>query len=288
MLAILDRLFRQRSKQGTISFCLAFVLVLGAIDHFTGYEVSSSIFYLAPIFIASWYVGQRSGLLLCILSAVTWLVVDYTSGHSYTHSAVPFWNSMVRFGFFVIAVRLLATLKAHMALEENLSRADGLTGIMNARAFKEIIESLFHLAARRNHPMTLAYIDLDSFKTVNDTLGHSEGDRVLRTVADTLSRAVRASDFVARLGGDEFAVLLPETDLRGARATFDKIREQLLQLSKGANWPIGYSIGVAVFRRAPLSADHAIKLADKLMYRVKDSGKNRVLFEEFDGIECVG
>ena len=162
-----------------------------------------------------------------------------------------------------------------------MAKLDGLTGVMNARAFGEAAQTILSIAARYGRPTAIGYIDLDNFKSVNDTLGHSEGDTVLIAVASILLESVRGTDLVGRLGGDEFAIFLPETTYSGAVTIFDKLRERLLKEARERVWPIGFSIGVAVFRTAPLSVDEAIKLADALMYRVKNSGKNNILFEEF-------
>jgi diguanylate cyclase (GGDEF)-like protein len=122
---------------------------------------------------------------------------------------------------------------------------------------------------------------------VNDTLGHTEGDRVLKTVASVLLVSIRKADLVGRLGGDEFVVLLPETTRAGAVIVFENMREALLKRAAEHGWPIGFSIGVAAFETAPKSLGEAIKLADALMYRVKNSGKNRIVFEEFGPVEEV-
>ena len=131
--------------------------------------------------------------------------------------------------------------------------------------------------------MALAFLDVDGFKGVNDTLGHGVGDQLLKTVAATLVARLRASDLVARLGGDEFVLLLPATDLAGARTFFARIRESLLEVAEQNGWPIGFSIGVAVFHSPPTDATAASDHADQLMYQVKQSGKNNILFEEYPG-----
>ncbi|HSH70401.1 MAG TPA: GGDEF domain-containing protein, partial [Deferrisomatales bacterium] len=166
-------------------------------------------------------------------------------------------------------------------LQEVLAQRDGLTGIMNARAFKQSCDSSFDLASRHGRPLALGYLDLDGFKGVNDSLGHSVGDQVLKAVATALTERLRASDFCARLGGDEFAILLPETDLSGAQKLFTSLRENLSDVASRNRWPVGFSIGVAVFHSPTAHADEAIRCADGLMYKVKNSGKNNILFEEY-------
>lgn len=135
---------------------------------------------------------------------------------------------------------------------------------------------------RHGHSSALGYIDIDGFKGVNDSFGHSAGDEILKAVGCALTKRLRFSDLGARLGGDEFAILLPETSMLGARSFFKDLHAALLDLAESNNWPLGFSVGVAVFPVPPLNSDEAIRLADDLMYRVKRSERNSVLFSEFD------
>lgn len=260
---------------------ISLVIFISLVDHFTGYELAFSIFYSAPIAIASWYANKFAGVMISTFSAITWAFVDYTSGHEYSHEWILIWNASVRLGFFIIISILLAELKAHFEVEKKLARTDTLTGIMNAHAFREASNTLLEIAARHKQPYALGYIDLDNFKRVNDVLGHGEGDRVLKTVGSVLSKNIRISDIAGRMGGDEFAVLLPLTDLAGARQVFDKIQEQLLNEINREGWPIGFSVGIAVFVTNQANATETFKLADELMYRVKKNGKNSLLYQEY-------
>jgi diguanylate cyclase (GGDEF)-like protein len=209
---------------------------------------------------------------------VVWLFVDHTAGHVYGNWYIPVWNTAVRLGFFLVTTFLLDKVKAHLRHEEILARTDGLTRAYNTRAFKEVSDRLLKLAARRRHPV--AYIDIDDFKTVNDEKGHSVGDGLLQKAADTLMRCVRSTDVVGRLGGDEFAVFMPETGLAGARTAFARIHEELVRGTAETGLPVGFSIGVAVFTTVPPELEEALKIADNLMYSVKRSGKNSVVYEE--------
>lgn len=283
MLKAVHRFLSAQSPTRISLGALTLVAVIGATDHVTGYELSASIFYLLPIAVTTWYVGHRPGVALCFVCAATWLLVDYTSGHAYSYFAIPFWNVGVRLGLFLIVAHLLFNLRSALAYQELLAQQDGLTGITNARTFRQRYELLAHLAIRHGRPLTLGYIDLNGFKGINDALGHAVGDRVLRTVAAELARRLRTSDIVGRLGGDEFAVLLTETDRNGARTLFADIRERLLAVAARNRWPVGFSIGVAVFQPPPESVEEALKHADALMYKAKRSGKNGIEFEEYNG-----
>ena len=281
MLRTANRFLLAQSSFRIGALSLLLVAIVGSIDFTTGYELSFSIFYTIPVAIGSWYAAKHVGLLICIISAVTWLAVDYATGHHYSHPTLPFWNASVRLGFFVIIANLLHRLRDSLDFQKLLAQQDGLTGILNVRAFRQRCDSLFELASRHGRPLALGYFDIDGFKGVNDNLGHSVGDQVLKAIAAVLTERLRVSDFGGRLGGDEFAILLPETDLAGARTFFTGLRESLIELAARNNWPVGFSIGVAVFQSPTANFDTAIRCADSLMYKVKNSGKNNILIEEY-------
>jgi diguanylate cyclase (GGDEF)-like protein len=274
-----DDYLKARSQLQHVGFGFALIATLGALDHATGKELSFSIFYLMPISVVTWYAGRRLGLLVCALGAATWLAVDLSAGHAYSHPAIAFWNAGVRLGFFLIVALLLHTVHAALDFQKSLAHIDGLTGILNARAFGQRCDAGLRIAARGHRTATFGYIDVDDFKRVNDTLGHHVGDEVLKEVARTLAARLRSSDHLGRLGGDEFGIMLSEADGESARATFIDLHARLLSVARAKDWPIGFSIGVVTFEDAPASAAEALLGADQLMYRVKRNGKNSIAFE---------
>lgn len=270
-----------RSQPENIALSLLLVAIIGAVDYLTGIEISVSIFYLLPIVLITWYGRAVAGYLLCIVSSAVWLALDFAARETFSHFLIPFWNASVRLGFFVTTAYLLNDLKRHLLREQSLASIDDLTGLYNGRVFREQTCNLLQLSKRHQHAFALAYIDVDNFKFVNDSFGHSEGDRFLRAVGETMRRTLRTTDIVGRLGGDEFAVALPETGFDAAKVTLTKLREVLTETAELTQWPVSFSIGVAVFTLTPQSYDEAINLADGIMYRVKSSGKDCILFEEF-------
>jgi diguanylate cyclase (GGDEF)-like protein len=277
-----DRVLLQRSYNEIGFIALLVLACISIVDILVGYEISTSFFFLIPIALATWYGTPRQGFIFSILSAIIWHLVDnFISVHPYSHPLIPYWNTGMRLGLFLIATRFLAQLRFQSNIEKNLSRTDGLTGLLNGRGFAEAAEKMFELAARHGRPTTLAYIDLDDFKKVNDQRGHSEGDKVLQTVGEILLNSVRKTEVAGRLGGDEFVIALPETNETGAQAAFNKLRMNLAQAMHDREWPVGFSIGVISFDLPPANFDEAVKLADALMYRVKKSGKNNILFEHY-------
>lgn len=257
------------------------IALIGGLDLASGYELSFSIFYVLPISIAAWGGSRRQALILSLLSAVTWFAADHVSEHQYSHPAIAYWNASVRLGYFCCIALLLARLRHALDVQRGLAQLDGLTGLLNARMFHQHCDQVIKLAARHDHSLALAYLDLDGFKGINDKFGHSLGDQVLKSVAKTIAARLRDTDCAARMGGDEYAVLLPETDQAGASAFFAEMRENLLTLASEKQWPLGFSIGVAIFNAPTVTTDEAIGFADQLMYQVKKSGKNALRLEVF-------
>jgi diguanylate cyclase (GGDEF)-like protein len=253
------------------------VFLLGIVDLVSGGEISFSIFYVLPVSAATWFGGRWIGLVVVLASAGTWLYADLAAGSQYASGLIPFWNTLVRLGYFLIIGRLLTLLKGRLAFEANLADTDALTGLSNARAFLEILDAERVRAGRYRRPFTVAYLDLDDFKSVNDTQGHAAGDRLLRDVAEAMRAGVRRTDVVARLGGDEFVALLPETDWTGAAPVLEKIRDAVARTMTQGGWPVGASVGALTFIEAPPSATAALRAADGLVYEAKRAGKNRVV-----------
>lgn len=262
---------------------LALVVLIGELDYLTGNELSFSIFYALPIALATWCNSKRLGLVLSLASACAWYAADMADGDTYSHPLIPVWNMFIRLAFFVIITFLLTGLKSALQRETHLARSDALTGAMNTRSFYEIAERESLLLRRYGHPFTVAYLDLDNFKAVNDQFGHAIGDQVLRATVDVCTENLRRTDVVARLGGDEFALLLPETDLPAARSALTSVQSVLLKTMDTMGWPITFSVGALTCRVAPGSVDELLRLADALMYQVKHDHKNAIAYATYDG-----
>lgn len=269
-----------------VAVCIGMLGVLGNIDHASGYEISFSIFYLVPVGVASWYGRRSIGIAMAVVSSTIWLVVDLTSGHQYSHALIPIWNAGVRLGFFAIVAHLLAVQREQIIRERVKAKTDALTGIKNTAGFLSDVQTLWDLASRHGHHTSLAYLDLDNFKSVNDTRGHAEGDAVLRAVAATISDSLRRTDVFGRLGGDEFAILMPETPCEGAKDVLRRVRDAVTHRVRDHGWPITVSIGAVVLQPPYPPLGEALREADALMYRAKQAGRDRVYIEDLGGKAC--
>jgi diguanylate cyclase (GGDEF)-like protein len=267
-MAYLQSLEQVGARYWHVASAVALALV-GILDALTGSDVAMGLFYLLPVSVATWFGGRKAGLLMCAGASALWLAADVLGNPaSTTGSGVHVWNALVRLGMFAAVSLLLPSVKA-LRHERELARIDPLTGAANRRRLSEAAHQELLRSRRYGRPMTVAFVDLDGFKAVNDQLGHLTGDRVLRAVADTVRQ---------RVGGDEFVLLLPEIDQDAARILMPKVREALDAMVAQRRWPVTFSIGVLTWRGGSVEAEELITLADRLMYDIKHTGKNAIAY----------
>lgn len=163
---------------------------------------------------------------------------------------------------------------------EELSVTDDLTGLYNSRHLNTVLRKETKRASRSGRPLSLLFLDLDGFKSINDTHGHLCGSRALVEAAAVIRISARETDLVARFGGDEFALVLPDTGGEGAFAVGERIRERiaahLFLAESGLQIRLTVSVGVATLPDSAVSADELMQAADTAMYHVKDRGKNGI------------
>jgi len=178
--------------------------------------------------------------------------------------------------FAVLAA--LAILRAQR--DENLSQlalTDGLTGLANHRAILQDLEREIVRARRSGHPVSVALVEIDQFKRINDKFGHLQGDLVLREVADVLRRHSRAGDLVGRFGGDEFVLVLPQATKNVAAQIVERVRGHVEEIRvTGNERALSVSIGLAVHPADGDDPDGLLESADHAMYQAKRDGGNRV------------
>jgi diguanylate cyclase (GGDEF)-like protein/PAS domain S-box-containing protein len=205
------------------------------------------------------------------VSGVPWGAV----GASFANGRVPdgLDRRLERFADLVsLAISNAQTLE-ELALQ---ATTDAVTGLVNHRRFHERLHEELERALRYQHPLTLAVIDIDHFKRVNDTHGHQTGDRVLAEVAQQLAAQARIGDVVARVGGEEFAWLMPDTDVEGGRAAADRAREGISALTLPGALAVTVSAGICGFAD-DLDARALIGRADDALYAAKHAGRDRTL-----------
>jgi diguanylate cyclase (GGDEF)-like protein len=264
---------------GRLLISLALVVVVGAGDHLTGADAAFTLLYLAPIGLGAWTTGVGAGLALGALSAASCAL---TSALAHPPPLLA-WNLGGQLAGFIVFALLVARVRRRLERERQFARTDPLTAVANRRSFLEATAAEVARTRRYGRPFTVAYLDLDELKTVNDCLGHEAGDAVLRLVASTLRENLRAIDRVARLGGDEFALLLPEMDGDTARAAMPRLRQAVLAAMDARGWRVTFSLGVVSFLSPPASVDAILKLPDDLMYSVKARGKDGIAYRVHAG-----
>ena len=264
------------SKRQICFGCALLIFMIGVGDYLVGPQLSTSLFYIFPIAVCGWHCSRRLSVAYSFVSAIVWFFSDKFSGQVYSHFLIPYWNSATRLCIFLIIAYLLSGYRRQLVLEENLADTDPLTGAFNRRAFYEKVATEIERQRRFFQPFSLAYIDLDNFKYVNDNLGHATGDLLLQKITEIMKTNTRVIDTIARVGGDEFAIIFTDTGSKSAVEVVEKLQTLLLATMREEEWPVTFSIGVVTCDETPDSVEHIVNFADGLMYSVKKSGKNRV------------
>jgi len=252
------------------------------LDYKTGFEITFSFFYLIPIAIVTLYCNFKSGMFITAVSVFTWVFSNWMAGESYPNIGIWIWNAGIRLATFATVAYLIHELNLSIEHENLLSRTDFLTGIHNTREFYRLADVEIQRARRYKRSFSVAYLDLDNFKQVNDQFGHRAGDDVLRAVAQAVVSTVRKGDLFARVGGDEFVLLLPETNEENIRSVIGKVCRVVSGQTFDGRIQVSVSIGVVTFSIPPASVDEIIHAADITMYQVKAGTKNNVIFRSVD------
>ncbi len=255
---------------------LAVLLAVAGVDYATGPELAFSVFYLVPVVVTAWVGPSWIAAAVAVTAGLAFPVGDLLAGHEPDASWVSVWNFAVRSGTFLVVTGLTRALRRALEQERYLARVDPLTGALNGRSFVEFAEREVARSRRTGQPLTIVYLDLDGFKSVNDTHGRAAGDQVLKEVSDALRAGIRPTDAVGRLGGDEFALIFPATDAAEATNPLNRIRAAVKRYADRTGYGVSVSVGAATFVRPPEDVNALLRVADELMYEAKNAGKDRI------------
>lgn len=250
-----------------VRFLVALVLIglVAVVDAATGALLALSLFYLLPVALATSPDAPAQGYVAAVGAAATSVVGGLVADPS--QMPIFILNGVFRFVLFAIVVTLLQRLQIALDRERDLARTDPLTELPNRRHLEDVMARELARAQRTGRPVTLAYIDLNGFKRVNDELGHAKGDEVLRVAGRTLAGSVRAADVVARLGGDEFAVLLVDVDTDGHERSIARVVAELDAAL--LPWRVSATVGTTRSTPGTGTVDLLLGAADQNMYEAK-------------------
>jgi diguanylate cyclase (GGDEF)-like protein len=269
---------RRLSKGAIVLLSLSWVVGVAVVDAFVPNMIPIMVFYLPPVAVICWVINLRTAITLSLICSLLW-ILDEAFTPSVADDHLMYWVSGVHFAFFVVVTTVLSRLRRAHEQAKHEALTDRLTKLPNGRAFTDACEREIANSQRSNLPLTVALIDCDSFKQVNDTLGHLEGDRLLNTLAQAMRNGLRSGDMLARLGGDEFGLLLPMTTQAEAEIVVKRLQDMADQAMAENAWPVSLSIGVVSYDMPPETVTAAILQADRRMYATKRSGKNAIQFE---------
>ncbi|RLJ71193.1 diguanylate cyclase (GGDEF)-like protein [Hydrogenivirga caldilitoris] len=189
---------------------------------------------------------------------------------------VPFFVGSL-FGLLIShLIRLHRALKQKEKELKELALRDPLTGLPNRRILMDFLGFEINRANRKGTPLSIAFVDIDDFKQINDTYGHLVGDRVLKALSGILKKNLRSTDLVGRYGGEEFLIIMPETDLKTAVKVMERLRKRIEETHFEPVGRVSVSIGITELRAGD-DMNSVLGRADEKLYQAKREGKNRVL-----------
>jgi diguanylate cyclase (GGDEF)-like protein len=275
---------RLRALPDWAIFALGMALVAAVVVFkvTVGHDIPVADFLLIPVAGVGWLVRERVYAYIAAICTAAVTVVISVSGQAEAPLATALAAAGVRFVLYLIVLALLGAIRQMQLTREREARTDFLTGAANSRAFEEAAGAEIERSRRYGQALSLLYLDVDDFKSINDTFGHGAGDKVLAEISHVMRCTVRANDLVARLGGDEFAVLMPEANRFAALAVARRVRDEIGHVTTSEGLTVRCSIGVASYMESPAAVDALIHDADTLMYRAKEQGKDRIESAEFE------
>ncbi|PXX91641.1 hypothetical protein DIT71_07120 [Marinobacter vulgaris] len=257
-------------------FALLIIIILTAlVIQFGKMDEQYSRYYyliLIPVVWSTVKWGLGNGLVFAFIGNLFALSLFIFSG--YSHYGI--FEVQIMFAISIVTVILVGLVQDERDIFYHRAMYDDLTGLANMRIFREVCFTSIARAKRKGHKSSVLFIDVDGFKSVNDTFGHKVGDEILHKLGQEIKGCVRDSDIVARFGGDEFVVFLDEISDEEAAGVSEKIIEQLAFLSRIHTDAVelGASIGISLYPRDGTDIDTLIRKSDDAMYVAKKDGKN--------------
>lgn len=200
----------------------------------------------------------------------------------YTRQDIDY-SSFRYFDIMISELLAIFKMKYQYTEKEFMSVLDGLTGLYNRRQFEIGLEQEYNRTKRHPSDFSLAILDIDFFKKVNDTYGHQYGDYVLKTVADLMKQSFRKTDLLYRYGGEELVIIMPETNIEGALIPVQRLRRMIEEYHfnyNGVKAKVTVSIGLTMNYQNFNTSAEILKSADEALYKAKEGGRNRVILHE--------
>lgn len=250
------------------------ILVISSIIILTGGSASVYWpFYLVAIISFSVSRGGFSGVIVGLISVACYITAIYYNEGSIKNVPADF-----LIGIFIVTFLTTLLVSKDKKATMKLANTDALTGAYNFSCFQDRIDRAIERYETTGNPVSLLFIDVDDFKTINDTYGHQRGDDVLKSIGEAILAAVRKNDMVFRYGGDEFSVLLHNASGEMASQVAERIRENVRYSVDALTTfrKVTVSIGIAVLDEASTKKKIFLEIADRALYEAKKQGKNRV------------
>jgi len=255
----------------------ASVLAIYAVDSVLPADVRIHGMYVFPLAIVARYCAPLWQSIAVLLITTALQIIAFSTQPVSTPSLVS--DVIAPLGASVLILGLARAWRQSYLRALHLAAVDPLTGLGNRRAWFEQLESQIRRQRRYGGIFSLALLDLDGFKALNDSQGHGAGDEALRLVAEVLRARTRQCDSLGRIGGDEFAILMPDTD-EECSGMLHELCFGIARRTADAGCAVTSSIGCRTFRSPPESTAEALQQADAIMYEAKVHGKNRLLLRE--------
>lgn len=251
------------------------IALIGVLDFFTGADIRLNVLYVFPLAVVARYCRSLT------FTASAFVVTTVLQVVTFSHNAETL-PSLVTDLVVATSASLLIVYLARQGRQAylhatNEAATDTLTGLYNRRAFMQEMETEIARQKRYAGLFSLAVLDLDGFKALNDSLGHAAGDQALTITAEVLQSCTRDSDSIARIGGDEFAILMPNTQDVDCKNRLRQLCATIETRMAAAGFAVTASIGSRTFREPPESTSKALRDADEIMYEAKIRGKNQAL-----------